>query len=118
MGYGASWASASKQWSWCSSSVPAFDDSVFDSSGCSERVYFPHRSPGSTAALCGRIAAGDLLHGVGETPVYELDRQQAMALLLGRDGSDVTLWMSKAPTDGEPRPPVIGVKVKRDSYRV
>ena len=48
--------------------------------------------------------------------VDELDRQQAMALLLGRDGSDVTLWMSKAPTDGEPRPPVIGVKVKRDSY--
>ena len=73
-------------------------------------------TPGSTAALCGRIAAGDLLHGVGETPVYELDRQQAMALLLGRDGSDVTLWTSKAPTDGEPRPPVTGVKVKRDSY--
>ena len=73
-------------------------------------------TPGSTAALCGRIAAGDLLHGVGETPVYELDRQQAMALLLGRDGSDVTLWTSKAPTDGEPRPPVTGVKVKRDLY--
>ena len=73
-------------------------------------------TPGSTAALCGRIAAGDLLHGVGRTPVYELDRQQAMALLLGRDGSDVTLWTSKAPTDGEPRPPVTGVKVKRDSY--
>ena len=85
-------------------------------------------TPGSTAAqslmpllVSGtapvvRIAAGDLLHCVGTTPVYELDRQQAMALLLGQDGSDVTLWMSKAPTDGEPRPPVIGVKVKRDSY--
>ena len=70
-------------------------------------------TPGSTAALCGRIAAGDLLHGVGRTPVYELDRQQAMALLLGRDGSDVTLWTSKAPTDGEPRPPVTGVKVEQ-----
>ena len=70
-------------------------------------------TPGSTAALCGRIAAGDLLHGVGRTPVYELDRQQAMALLLGRVGSDVTLWTSKAPTDGEPRPPVTGVKVSQ-----
>ena len=70
-------------------------------------------TPGSTAALCGRIAAGDLLHGVGRAPVYELDRQQAMALLLGQDGSDVTLWTSKAPTDGELRPPVKGVKVKR-----
>ena len=82
-------------------------------------------TPGSTAAqslmpllVSGtapvvRIAAGDLLHGVGTTPVYELDRQQAMALLLGRDGSDVTLWTSKAPTDGEPRPPVTGVKVEQ-----
>ena len=73
-------------------------------------------TPGSAAALCGRIAAGDMLHGVGETPVYELDRQQAMALLLGQARSDVTLWMSKAPTDGEPRPPVTKVQVKRDWY--
>ena len=72
--------------------------------------------PGSAAALCGRIAAGDMLHGVGETPVYELDQQQAMALLLGQARSDVTLWMSKAPTDSEPRPPVTEVQVKRDWY--
>ena len=71
--------------------------------------------PGSAAALCGRIAAGDMLHGVGKTPVYELDQQQAVALLRGQAGSDITLWMSQAPTDGEPRPPVKEVKVKRNS---
>ena len=64
MGYGASWASASKQWSWCSSSVPAFDDSVFDSSGCSERVYFPHRSPVqmATCSLDGTAHTMAVMH--------------------------------------------------------
>ena len=63
--------------------------------------------------MCGRISVGDLLHGVDDTPVYELDPQQTMKLILGPGGSVVTLWISKVPTAADPRPPVTKVKLRR-----
>ena len=68
---------------------------------------------GGAAAMCGRISVGDLLHGVDDTPVYELDPQQTMKLILGPGGSVVTLWISKVPTAADPRPPVTKVKLRR-----
>ena len=72
--------------------------------------------PGGAAAQCGLITVGDMLHGVGDTPVYELGWQRTMELMLGPPGSDITLWISKARTDGEPRQAVKSVKLKRDLH--
>ena len=74
---------------------------------------FTSVTPGGAAALCGLIAEGDMLHGVGETPVYELDWQQTTELMLGPAGSDIILWISKARNEGEPNQPVERVKLKR-----
>ena len=68
---------------------------------------------GGAAEMCGRISVGDLLHGVDDKPVYELDPQQTMELILGLGGSVVTLWISKVPTAADPRPPVTKVKLRR-----
>ena len=68
----------------------------------------------ASAELCGLVAVGDLLHGVDDTSVYELDMQQTMELL-GHGGSEITLWMSKARTAGDPSPPITKVKLKRDA---
>ena len=72
--------------------------------------------PGGAAAQCGLITVGDMLHGVGDTPVYELGWQRTMELMLGPPGSDITLWISKARKDGEPRQAVKSVKLKRDLH--
>ena len=71
--------------------------------------------PGGAAELCGLVAVGDLLHGVDDTSVYELDMQQTMELIPGPIGSEITLWMSKARTAGDPSPPITKVKLKRNA---
>merc|ERR1712216_250199 len=42
---------------------------------------------GGSAALSGKIKAGDLLHGVNDNSVYELDPMQTTQLILGPPGS-------------------------------
>lgn len=73
-------------------------------------------TPGGSAELCGLIAVGDLLHGVGDKPVYDLNPQQTTELILGPAGSDITLWISKAWKAGEASQPVTEVKLKRNGY--
>ena len=74
---------------------------------------FTSVTPGGAAALCGLIAEGDMLHGVGETPVYELNWQQTMELMQGPAGSDIVLWISQARNEGEPNQPIKRLKLKR-----
>ena len=51
------------------------------------------------AGQCGQISVGDLLHGIGDHPVYELDPAQTTALILGSPGSEISLWISDADYD-------------------
>ena len=69
---------------------------------------------GGSAELCGLIAVGDLLHGVGDKPVYDFNEQQTTELILGPAGSDISLWISRAWKAGEPPQPVREVKLKRN----
>ena len=51
------------------------------------------------AAKSGKIAVGDVLHGIGDVWVHPLETSQAVDLILGEPGSDVTLWVQPAPAD-------------------
>ena len=62
--------------------------------------------------MSGRIAAGDTLHSVDDEPVYALDVHHVMQLILGPGGAQVTLWIGKARTAGEPLPPLARVPAR------
>lgn len=49
------------------------------------------------AAKSGKIAVGAVLHGIGDVWVHPLETSQAVDLILGQPGSDVTLWVQPAP---------------------
>jgi C-terminal processing protease CtpA/Prc len=62
-------------------------------------------APGGPAQASGQIKEGELLHGVGDKPVYELNPAETTALIVGAAGSEVTLWIS----DADYKPPAAGV---------
>ena len=62
-------------------------------------------TPGGPAQASGLIKEGELLHGVGDKPVYELTPAETTALIVGAAGSDVKLWISGA----DYKPPAVEV---------
>lgn len=54
-------------------------------------------SDDGAAARSGKIRVGDALHGIDNLSVHPLETDQAVQLILGAPGSEVTLWMQPAP---------------------
>lgn len=66
-------------------------------------------APGGPAQASGQIKEGELLHGVGDKPVYELNPAETTALIIGAAGSEVTLWISDADYKPPADAPAAGV---------